>query len=61
MSIGVIQQMLGYCSLQMTLHYAKVSENKLYEKWKETEELGLLNVKANLDAVKVPFGICFKL
>lgn len=79
--IGVIQQMLGHCSLQMTLHYAKVSENKLYEKWKETEELGLLNikakkpdglpeasrqgvdyerVKANLDAVKVPFGTCFK-
>jgi hypothetical protein len=65
----------------MTLHYAKVSENKLYEKWKETEELGLLTikakrpdkkqktesktveykkVKANLDAVKVPFGTCFK-
>ena len=81
MPIGVIQQMLGHCSLQMTLHYAKVSENKLYEKWKETEELGLLNikakrpdekqkidpktvdykkVKANLDAVKVPFGTCFK-
>ena len=81
MPIGVILQMLGHCSLQMTLHYAKVSENKLYEKWKETEELGLLNirakrpdekkktdskvvdykkVKANLDAVKVPFGTCFK-
>jgi len=81
MPIGVIQQMLGHCSLQMTLHYAKVSENKLYEKWKETEELGLLSirakrpdekkktdskvvdykkVKANLDAVKVPFGTCFK-
>ncbi len=81
MPIGVIQQMLGHCSLQMTLHYAKVSENKLYEKWKETEELGLLTikarrpderqktdkntvdykkVKANLDAVKVPFGTCFK-
>ena len=79
--IGVIQQILGHCSLQMTLHYAKVSENKLYEKWKETEELGLLTikakrpddkqntvkktvdyekVKANLDAVKVPFGTCFK-
>lgn len=81
MPIGVIQQILGHCSLQMTLHYAKVSENKLYEKWKETEELGLLTikakrpdekqkadqktvdykkVKANLDAVKVPFGTCFK-
>lgn len=81
MPIGVIQQMLGHCSLQMTLHYAKISENKLYEKWKGTEELGLLKikakkpdgmqkgsqqavnyerVKANLDAVKVPFGTCFK-
>ena len=81
MPIGVIQQILGHCSLQMTLHYAKVSENKLYETWKETEKLGLLTlktkrpdekqdivpktvnyekVKANLDAVKVPFGTCFK-
>ena len=81
MPIGIIQQILGHCSLQMTLHYAKVSENKLYEKWKETEKLGLLNIKAkrpdgqrgsgkhgvdyrkvrgNLDAVKVPFGTCFK-
>lgn len=81
MPIGVIQQILGHCSLQMTLHYAKVSENKLYEKWKETEKLGLLSikakrpdfmqgagsqavnyerVKAGLDAVKVPFGTCFK-
>ena len=81
MPIGVIQQILGHCSLQMTLHYAKVSENKLYEKWKETEKLGLMNirakkpdeehgkekqavdykkVRANLDAVKVPFGTCFK-
>lgn len=79
--IGVIQQILGHCSLQMTLHYAKVSENSLYEKWKETEELGLLSLKSrkpgnqpeeagravdyskvknSLDAVKVPFGTCFK-
>lgn len=79
--IGVIQQILGHCSLQMTLHYAKVSENNLYERWKKTEDLGLLNlqsrkpgdkqagqsrevdygkVKKNLDAVKVPFGTCFK-
>lgn len=29
MPIGVIQQILGHCSLQMTLHYAKVSENAL--------------------------------
>lgn len=81
MPIGVIQQILGHCSLQMTLHYAKVSENKLYETWKKTESLGLLSIKAkrpgeaaladegciryervrkNLDAVKVPFGTCFK-
>ena len=31
MSIGIIQQILGHCSLQMTLHYAKVSENALYD------------------------------
>ena len=80
MPIGIIQQVLGHCSLQMTLHYAKVSENMLYEKWKETEKLNLLHldgeppqktgsgeeglhyeyVRKNLDAVKVPFGVCFK-
>ena len=79
MPIGIIQQVLGHCSLQMTLHYAKVSENMLYEKWKETENLDLLHVdtappqntagkeeglhyeyvRQNLDAVKVPFGVCF--
>lgn len=80
MPIGIIQQILEHCSLQMTLHYSKVSENKLYEKWKETENLNLLHlnsrppqikeakeeglhyefVRKNLDAVKVPFGVCFK-
>ena len=81
MPIGVIQQILGHCSLQMTLHYAKVSENRLYETWKNTERLGLLHlaaeppktcrnsdessvhydhVRQGLDAVKVPFGTCFK-
>jgi len=80
MPIGVIQQILGHCSLQMTLHYAKVSENALYEKWKETEQLRLFHtgvippgkhraenggvqyekIRPNLDAVKVPFGACFK-
>lgn len=83
MPIGVIQQILGHCSLQMTLHYAKVSENALYEKWKTTEKLKLFHVegakppkdfsnkegeesihyefvRATLDAVRVPFGICFK-
>jgi len=80
MPIGIIQQVLGHCSLQMTLHYSKVSENMLYEKWKKTESLGLLHlnsrpptekevkeeglhyefVRKNLDAVKVPFGVCFK-
>ena len=84
MSIGIIQQILGHCSLQMTLHYAKVSENALYEKWKETEKLNLFHLKdsrkiekngtvqekeesiryqyirKNLDAVRVPFGTCFK-
>ena len=84
MSIGIIQQILGHCSLQMTLHYAKVSENALYEKWKQTEKLNLFHLKdsrqterngvereqekgihyeyvrKNLDAVRVPFGTCFK-
>jgi integrase len=80
MPIGIIQQILGHCSLQMTLHYAKVSENMLYKKWKETERLNLLHIEStppnvhrekreeiryefirkNLDAVRVPFGICFK-
>ena len=82
MPIGVIQRMLGHCSLQMSLHYAKVSENVLYRKWKETEALGILHLEARpsgrvsenaeadtvcyehvrkgLDAVRVPFGVCFK-
>lgn len=80
MPIGIIQQILGHCSLQMTLHYAKVSENMLYRKWKETEKLNILHldstppnghmekqeairyefIRKNLDAVRVPFGLCFK-
>lgn len=80
MPIGIVQQVLGHCSLQMTVHYSKVSENMLYEKWKETEKLNLLHiegrppqkapakeeglhyefVRKSLDAVKVPFGVCFK-
>lgn len=82
MPIGVIQRMLGHCSLQMSLHYARVSDNVLYKKWKETEALGILHLAANppgqaqmtvssgevcyehvrkgLDAVRVPFGVCFK-
>lgn len=86
MGISVIQQILGHQSLQMTIHYATVSENVLYEKWKNTEDLELFKVdttnnelievdtssnegenliryeyvKKNLDAVRVPFGVCFK-
>lgn len=80
MPIGIIQQILGHCSLQMTLHYSKVSEDMLYKKWQETEKLDLFkpaaaplnknyqnteeihyeHVRKNLDAVRVPFGICFK-
>jgi integrase len=80
MPIGVISQILGHCSLQMTLHYSKVSEDMLYKKWKETEKLDLFKiatsplntkyqekeavnyelVRKNLDAVRVPFGVCFK-
>ena len=86
MGISIIQQILGHQSLQMTVHYATVSENMLYEKWKNTEDLELFKVntetnelvevdvtteagenlvryeyvKKNLDAVRVPFGVCFK-
>ena len=80
MPIGIIKRLLGHCSLQMTLHYAKVSEDTVYQKWKNTEKLDLLkikttppgkntartdmvhyeNVRLNLDAVRVPFGVCFK-
>lgn len=80
MPIRIIQQILGHCSLQMTLHYAKVSENMLYRRWKETEKLNLLHlesappnahkekqeeiryefIRKNLDALRVPFGVCFK-
>lgn len=86
MGISVIQQILGHQSLQMTVHYATISENVLYEKWKDTEDLELFKVdttnnelievdtsstegenliryeyvKKNLDAVRVPFGVCFK-
>lgn len=86
MGISVIQQILGHQSLQMTVHYATVTENTLYEKWKKTEDLNLFRVnietnelehidlnsddgenlvryeyvKKNLDAVRVPFGVCFK-
>lgn len=80
MPVGIIQQILGHCSLQMTLHYSKVSEDMLYKKWSETEKLDLFKpdvpppdpkdqnkeklhyefVRKNLDAVKVPFGVCFK-
>ena len=80
MPIGIIQRLLGHCSLQMTLHYAKVSEDTVYQKWKNMEKLDLLKIKTlppgkdtaqtdtvhyekvkpNLDAVRVPFGVCFK-
>jgi site-specific recombinase XerD len=46
MPMGIIQQILGHCSLQMTLHYSKVSENMLYRKWKETEKLNLLHLES---------------
>ena len=80
MPIGIIQRLLGHCSLQMSLHYAKVSEDTMYQKWKSTEKLNLFRpatpppgktadgdglihyekVRPNLDAVRVPFGVCFK-
>ena len=81
MPIGIIQRLLGHCSMQMSLHYAKVSEDTMYQKWKSTERLDLFKpstpppgkmaegdclvhyekVRPNLDAVRVPFGVCFKL
>ncbi len=80
MPIGIIQRLLGHCSLQMSLHYAKVTEDTLYQKWKNTERLDLFKpsvlppgrtadqedmvhyekVRPGLDAVRVPFGVCFK-
>jgi len=84
LGISIIQQILGHQSLQMTIHYATVAENTLYEKWKETEKLDLFRintmrqdtdttleshsnnavryeyVRKSLEAVKVPFGVCFK-
>lgn len=80
MPIGIIQRLLGHCSLQMSLHYAKVTEDTLYQKWKKTEKLDLFkpitpspgkgnghddlvhyeDVRPGLDAVRVPFGVCFK-
>ena len=83
MNLSIIQQILGHRSLQMTMHYATVTENTLYEQWKNTEDLNLFRiadnnkkqkidtkeneelvryeyVRKNLDAVKVPFGVCFK-
>ena len=80
MPIGIIQRLLGHCSLQMSLHYAKVTEDTLYQKWKKTEKLDLFKpvtpspgkgtvrdglvhyekVRPGLDAVRVPFGVCFK-
>lgn len=80
MPIGIIQRLLGHCSLLMSLHYAKVTEDTLYQKWKNTERLDLFKpsvlppgrtadqedmvhyekVRPGLDAVRVPFGMCFK-
>ena len=80
MPIGILKKLLGHCSLQMTLHYATVTEGTLYQKWKATEKLDLFKpaaappgeatdnddfvhydrVRQNLDAVRVPFGMCFK-
>lgn len=80
MPIGMIQRLLGHCSLQMSLYYAKVTEDTLYQKWENTERLNLFKpaveppgrtegqrdtvhyekVRPNLDAVRVPFGVCFK-
>jgi len=49
MPLAMIMQLLGHCSLQMSLHYAKVSKNALYEKWKETEKLELFHINYAFD------------
>lgn len=54
MPIDVTQRMLGHCSLQMSLHYAKVSDNVLYQKWKETEALGILQLDGTPPGSLVP-------
>ena len=33
----------------MTIHYAKISENKLYEKWKKIKNLELFKVETNIE------------
>ncbi len=52
MGISSIQQILGHQSLQMTVHYATVSENILYEKWKNTEDLELFKVNTETNELK---------
>lgn len=51
-SISIIQQILGHRSLQMTVHYAKVTENTLYEKWKEKNEQYLEILQNMLQKIK---------
>jgi len=51
MGISIIQQILGHQSLEMTMHYAIVSENTLYEKWKATEDLDLFKVNTKSEIV----------
>ena len=49
MPLAMIMQLLGHCSLQMTLHYAKTSKNAIYEKWKETEKTGLFHINCTFN------------
>jgi hypothetical protein len=50
--IRINQQILEHQSLQMTVHYATVTENVLYEKWKNTEELELFKVDTKTNYIE---------
>lgn len=52
MGISIIQQILGHQRLQMTVHYAIVTENTLYEKWENTEDLDLFRVNTDTHEIK---------
>ena len=48
-SIVTIQEILGHTSLQMTLHYAKISENKMYKEWQKAEKLDVFKLDNQVD------------
>jgi integrase len=48
-SLVTIQEILGHTSLQMTLHYAKISENKMYKEWQKAEKLEIFKLNEEID------------